>query len=98
MGREQPRSGEAHGEMAVVQARGQCLDGVHVKAGLDKDKAALLVAIAGCADGRKELVALVAGHRESEAAWSVATPRRPCCAIFEHTGLVAPSSSWAMGT
>jgi len=46
------------------------VDGVYVKAGLDKDKAALLVAIAGCADGRKQLVALVAGHRESEAAWS----------------------------
>jgi transposase-like protein len=46
------------------------VDGVYVKAGLEKDKAALLVAIAGCSDGRKELVALVAGHRESEAAWS----------------------------
>jgi putative transposase len=46
------------------------VDGVYVKAGLEKDKAALLVAIAGCADGRKRLVALVAGHRESEAAWS----------------------------
>jgi putative transposase len=46
------------------------VDGVYVKAGLEKDKAALLVAIAGCSDGRKRLVALVAGHRESEAAWS----------------------------
>jgi len=46
------------------------VDGIYVKAGLEKDKAALLVAIAGCADGRKRLVALVAGHRESEAAWS----------------------------
>jgi putative transposase len=46
------------------------VDGVYIKAGLEKDKAALLVAIAGCSDGHKELVALVAGHRESEAAWS----------------------------
>ena len=46
------------------------VDGVYVKAGLEKDKAALLVAIAGCVDGRKRLVALEAGHRESEAAWS----------------------------
>lgn len=46
------------------------VDGVYVKAGLEKDKAALLVVIAGCADGCKRLVALVAGHRESEAAWS----------------------------
>ena len=46
------------------------VDGVYVKAGLEKDKAALLVVIAGCADGHKRLVALSAGHRESEAAWS----------------------------
>jgi len=46
------------------------VDGVYVKAGLEKDKAALLVVIVGCADGCKRLVALVAGHRESEAAWS----------------------------
>jgi len=46
------------------------VDGVYVKAGLEKDKAALLVVIAGLADGRKERVAFVASHRESEAAWS----------------------------
>jgi putative transposase len=46
------------------------VDGVYVKAGLEKDKAALLVALAALGDGRKELVALVPGHRESEAAWS----------------------------
>ncbi|MBN1916352.1 MAG: transposase [Verrucomicrobia bacterium] len=45
-------------------------DGVHVKAGLEKGKAALLVAITGCADGRKRLVALVAGPCELEATWS----------------------------
>ena len=46
------------------------VDGVYVKAGLEKEKAALLVAVAGLADGRKVLVALEAGHRESEASWS----------------------------
>lgn len=46
------------------------VDGVYVKAGLEKEKAALMVAVAGLSDGRKELVALVAGHRESERAWS----------------------------
>jgi transposase-like protein len=46
------------------------VDGVYVKAGLEKEKAALLVAVAGCADGHKEIVSLVAGHRESEQAWS----------------------------
>jgi putative transposase len=46
------------------------VDGIYVKAGLEKEKAALLVAVAGLADGRKILVALQAGHRESEASWS----------------------------
>ena len=46
------------------------VDGVYVKAGLEKDKVALLVVIAGCSDGRKQFVALAAGHRESEAACS----------------------------
>ena len=46
------------------------VDGIYVKAGLEKEKAALLVAVAGLADGRKVLVALQAGHRESEASWS----------------------------
>jgi len=46
------------------------VDGVYVKAGLEKEKAALLVAVAGLADGRKVLVALEAGHRDSEASWS----------------------------
>lgn len=45
-------------------------DGVYVKAGLEKDKAALLVVIAGLEDGRKMVVAVEAGHRESEASWS----------------------------
>jgi len=46
------------------------VDGVYVKAGLEKDKAALLVAVAGLSDGRKVLVAMNAGHRESEDSWS----------------------------
>lgn len=46
------------------------VDGVYVKAGLEKDKAALLVVIAGLADGRKEYVAIVPGHRESASAWA----------------------------
>lgn len=46
------------------------VDGVYLRAGLEKDKAALLVAVAGLSDGRKVLVAMQAGHRESEDAWS----------------------------
>lgn len=46
------------------------VDGVYVKAGLEKDKAALLVVMAALADGRKEVISLVAGYRESEKTWS----------------------------
>jgi len=46
------------------------VDGVYVKAGLEREKAAVLVVLAALRDGRKELVTLVPGHRESTAAWS----------------------------
>jgi len=46
------------------------VDGVYVKAGLEKDKAALLVALAGLSDGTKAFVAITPGHRESQPAWS----------------------------
>ena len=45
-------------------------DGVYVKAGLEKDKAALLVVIGALADGTKEVLAVVPGFRESTAAWT----------------------------
>jgi putative transposase len=45
-------------------------DGVYVKAGLEKDKAAILVLLAGLSDGRKVILALRAGHRESEQSWA----------------------------
>lgn len=45
------------------------VDGVYVKAGLEKDKACLLVAIAGLSDGRKIIVGLKPGFRESNASW-----------------------------
>lgn len=44
-------------------------DGIYVKAGLEKDKAALLVVIGAMSDGRKEILALVPGYRESTEAW-----------------------------
>ena len=46
------------------------VDGIYVKAGLEKEKAALLVAIAGLSDGRKVVVAIQSGHRESIESWS----------------------------
>ncbi len=45
-------------------------DGVYVKAGLEKDKACLLVVVGAMRDGRKELLACVSGHRESTESWS----------------------------
>jgi transposase-like protein len=45
-------------------------DGVYVKAGLEKDKSCLLVIVGAMRDGRKELLALKSGHRESKESWS----------------------------
>jgi len=46
------------------------LDGVYLKAGLEKEKAALLVAIGVKADGHKVVLAVTSGYRESTASWS----------------------------
>jgi transposase-like protein len=45
-------------------------DGVYVKAGLEKEKAALLVIVAALRDGRKVVLAVEPGHRESTESWS----------------------------
>jgi len=45
-------------------------DGVYVKAGLEREKAALLVIIGGLADGRKVVLAAEPGYRESTESWS----------------------------
>jgi putative transposase len=45
-------------------------DGIYVKAGLEKDKAALLVVIGGMDDGCKEVLAVSTGYRESKEAWA----------------------------
>ena len=44
-------------------------DGVYVKAGLEKEKGALLVVIGALADGTKEVLAVVPGYRESKESW-----------------------------
>ena len=46
------------------------VDGIYVKAGLEKEKVALLVAVAALADGSKVILAVEAGHRESIESWS----------------------------
>jgi len=45
------------------------VDGIYVKAGLEKDKAAMLVVLA-LRDGRKVIVAVESGHRESTESWA----------------------------
>ncbi|HAM57975.1 MAG: hypothetical protein A2X51_00575 [Candidatus Rokubacteria bacterium GWC2_70_24] len=45
-------------------------DGIYVKAGLENDKAALLVLIAALRDGRKGVLAVESGHRESTESWA----------------------------
>ena len=44
-------------------------DGVYVKAGLEREKAALLVVIGALADGSKEVLAVTPGYRESTESW-----------------------------
>ena len=46
------------------------VDGVYVKAGLERDKAAILVVLAALSDGRKVVVTAVPGYRESTESWS----------------------------
>jgi putative transposase len=46
------------------------VDGVYVKAGLEKDKAALLVVIGGLSNGNKVVLAIEPGYRESSEGWS----------------------------
>jgi transposase-like protein len=46
------------------------VDGVYVKAGLEKDKAAMLVIVAALRDGRKVVLAVESGYRESTESWA----------------------------
>jgi transposase-like protein len=45
-------------------------DGVYVKAGLERDKAVLLVVLAALSDGSKVIVSVSTGYRESIDSWS----------------------------
>jgi putative transposase len=48
----------------------QWADGIYVKAGLEKDKAALLVIIGALTNGKKIFLACESGYRESKESWS----------------------------
>jgi transposase-like protein len=45
-------------------------DGIYVKAGLEEDKAAMLVVLAALRDGRKVVLAVENGYRESTESWA----------------------------
>ncbi|WP_423928530.1 IS256 family transposase [Candidatus Palauibacter sp.] len=55
------------GDRKVVYA---WADGIYVKAGLERDKAALLVVVGAMSDGTKEVLAVVPGYRESTESWA----------------------------
>ena len=46
------------------------VDGVYVKAGLEREKAAVLVVIGALSDGSKTVLSVVPGYRESTESWS----------------------------
>ena len=46
------------------------VDGLYVKAGLEKEKAAVLAVIGSTSDGSKQILALCSGYRESKESWA----------------------------
>ena len=66
-------------------------DGVYVKAGLEQEKAALLVVIGAMSDGTKEVLAVVPGYRESKESW------RTVFKDIKERGLEAPKLMVADG-
>ena len=60
------------------------MDGVYVKAGLEKDKAAILVVLAALSDGRKVVVTAVPGYRSPPRAG------RRCCGTCNTVGWSVP--------
>jgi transposase-like protein len=57
-------------DLSYMEVVYQWADGLYVKAGLEKEKAALLVIVVGTKDGRKEVVACESGYRESKQSWA----------------------------
>jgi transposase-like protein len=56
-------------DLSGVEVVYQWADGVYVKAGLEKDKAALLIIIGALTNGKKVLLACESGYRESKESW-----------------------------
>ena len=60
----------ARRELAEADFVYMWVDGIHLKVRLEQDKICLLVMIGVRADGRKELIALADGYRESTDSWA----------------------------
>lgn len=56
-------------DLSEVKVVYQWADGIYVKAGLEKEKAALLVIIGATVDGQKKILACESGYRESKESW-----------------------------
>jgi putative transposase len=59
-----------HQDLSSLEVVYQWADGIYVKAGLEKDKAALLVIIGALTNGKKVFLACDSGYRESKESWS----------------------------
>jgi transposase-like protein len=59
-----------HQDLSSLEVVYQWADGIYVKAGLEKDKAALLIIIGALTNGRKVFLACDSGYRESKESWS----------------------------
>jgi transposase-like protein len=57
-------------DLSALNVVYQWADGIYVKAGLDKEKAALLVIIGVLESGEKVFLALESGYRESKESWA----------------------------
>jgi len=57
-------------DLSSLEVAYQWADGIYVKAGLEKDKAALLIIIGALTNGKKVFLACESGYRESKESWS----------------------------
>jgi transposase-like protein len=57
-------------DMSSLEVVYQWADGIYVKAGLEKDMAALLIIIGALTNGKKIFLACESGYRESKESWS----------------------------
>lgn len=57
-------------DLSSIEVVYQWADGIYVKAGLEKDKAALLIIIGALTNGKKVFLACESGYRESKESWS----------------------------